>query len=145
MNGKQYAKIAGIIMAFAAVLAIGWVMGASGTAAVVDNPETGAYAPITEAELAAFTIAYRQKDYDETARLGRRLFTEGRRIPDHAIRFADQNIGSPDPRYSNYLFLSEERNGTATRVILTVEAATGRVDDFLAEKSGLHSEAVDLF
>jgi len=134
MSGKQYAKIVGIVSGFAMAIAIGYMMGG---ASVADSPETGVYAPITEAELVAFTIAHRQGDYDETARLGRKLFVEGRRIPDHAVRFADQNIGSPDPRYSNYLFLSEERNGTSIRVVLTVETATGRVDDFLAEQSAI--------
>ena len=134
MNGKQYAKIAGIAVAFAAVLAIGYVMGTGG-ATVVDDPETGAYAPITEAELASFAIACRQSSYDEIARLGKRLFPEGRRIPDHAVRFADYAIGSPDPTYSNYRFHSDERNRKSTRVILTVETATGRVDEFLAEES----------
>ena len=134
MNGKQYAKIVGITSALAATLAIGYMMGAGGTAVVVDNPKTGAYAPITEAELVAFTIACRQNDYNEIARLGTRLFTKERRIPDHAVRFAEYRIESPDPAYANYLFHSGGRNGTATRVTLTVETATGRVDEFLAEK-----------
>ena len=137
MTGKQYAKIVGIVAAFAIVLAVGYRMGADGAAAVADNPETGAYAPIAEAELAAFAIAYRQGNYSETARLGQRLFTEGRRIPDHAVRFAALDIGSPDPRYSNYQFHYDtgERSGKRQAIFLTVETATGRVDEFLAEES----------
>jgi len=135
MNGKQYARIIGIALALAATLGIGYWMGAGGGAAVTGNPETGDYLPVAETDLDVFAAACGQEDYDEIARLGTRLFTEGRRIPDHATRFADYETVSYSPQYSNYEFLSGERNGSLIRIILTVETATGKVDEFLAEKT----------
>ena len=132
MNGKRYAKIFGIALALAATLGIGYMMGRGG---VTGNPETGDLSPIAEADLAVFAVALRQEDYGEIARVGTRLFTEGRRISDHAKRFADYETLSYNPQYSNYLFLSGEQNGGLVRVILTVETETGLVDEFLAEKS----------
>lgn len=121
---------------FVAGFVLAWVMSNRRQPTPSENnppPQSSQRIQLLETKkLVAFLEALGRDDYTETAKAGEEAFPSGTVIPEHKKLFAEFAAGDIPP-FATYVFMSGQRDGSVVRILLTIDAETGKVESFLAE------------